>query len=118
MQKCGPTSRRTGGGDYNIFDQGSILDMKFLKKNHCPNCGIELVKVRAALRNTACGMFHAYPGIANLVVGVVNNERSDIRATLSEGQVITKTIGEDVHPCVEDAVIAVLDDMNEIVFPD
>ena len=92
--------------------------MKFLKNNHCPNCGIELAKVRAGLRNTACGMFHAYPGIANLVVGVVNNERNDISSTLTDGQVVTKTIGEDVHPCVEDAVIAVLDDMNEIVFPD
>ena len=63
-------------------------------------------------------MFHAYPGIANLVVGVVNNERNDISATLADGIVITKTVGEDVHPCVEDAVIAVLDDMNELIFPD
>jgi hypothetical protein len=92
--------------------------MKILSENRCPNCGVELERVRAGITGTPCGMFHSSPGIAKLVIDVVNGERNDISATLFEGKVITKTIGEDVYPCVEDAVIAVLNGMNEIVFPD
>ena len=62
-------------------------------------------------------MFHIYPGIAQLVIDVVNGVRSDIQASVDGGSVSTQTFGDDVHEDVEAAVIAVLDDMHEVIFP-
>jgi len=92
--------------------------MKILHEDKCPNCGVELERVRAGILGTPCGMFHSSPGIARLVIDVVNGERDDILATVTEGKVITETVGDDKYLSVENAVIAVLNGIDEIVFPD
>ena len=88
-----------------------------LKNNYCPNCGVELSRVRQGILGTPCGLFHIYPGIAQLVIDVVNGVRPDIQANVEGGSVSTQTFGDDVHEDVEAAVIAVLDDMHEVIFP-
>ena len=93
--------------------------MKILKDNHCPNCGLALERVRLGVKGTPCGLFHAHPGVARLVIDVVNNERDDIKSTFYDnGDILTTTVGIDTYPDVVAAVTAVLDDLNEIVFPD
>ena len=57
--------------------------MKILEDDHCPDCGVELTKVRQGRFGTPCGMFHIYPGIAKLVISVVNNERDDIKSIIT-----------------------------------
>ena len=66
---------------------------------------------------TPCGLFHIYPGIAQLVIDVVNGVRPDIKAKVDGSSVRTETFGDDMHEDVEAAVIAVLDDMHEVIFP-
>ena len=98
--------------------QGSILQsMKILKDNHCPNCGVELDRVRQGIPNTPCGMFHVYPGIARLVIKVVNGQQQDINTIVRGGDIITETAGDTLYESVDDAVIAVLDTMHDIQFP-
>ena len=93
--------------------------MKILKDNHSPNCGVALERVRLGVKGTPCGLFHAHPGVALLVIDVVNNERDDIKSTFYDnGDILTTTVGIDTYPDVVAAVTAVLDDLNEIVFPD
>ena len=92
--------------------------MKILKDNHCPNCGVYLAKVRGGIAGTPCGMFHQHPGVAQLVISVVNGENDNFRTTLNEGQVITETTGDETYESVSDAVIAILDTMHDIQFPD
>ena len=93
--------------------------MKILKDDHCPNCGVSLSRVRNGIAGTPCGIFHQHPGVAKLVVDVVNNERDDISATLSEhGDVVTAPLGMETYENVQEAVEALLEGMNEIIFPD
>ena len=91
--------------------------MKILKDNHCPNCGVYLAKVRGGIAGTPCGMFHQHPGVAQLVISVVNGENDNFRTTLNEGQVITETTGDETYESVSDAVIAILDTMHDVQFP-
>ena len=91
--------------------------MKILKDNHCPNCGVYLAKVRGGIAGTPCGMFHQHPGVARLVISVVNGENDNFRTTLNEGQVITETTGDETYESVSDAVIAILDTMHDVQFP-
>ena len=119
--RYGPTSRKIGVGVYSILYQGNtLLSMKILKDNHCPNCGVALARVRQGIAGTACGLFHVYPGIAKLVISVVNNERDDIMSLwrVNTGDVVTTPVGEgETYSDVVEAVSAVLDDMNEVIFP-
>ena len=91
--------------------------MKILKDNHCPNCGIYLAKVRGGIAGTPCGMFHQHPGVAQLVISVVNGENDNFKTTLAEGQVITETEGDEMYEDVADAVVALLDTMHDVQFP-
>ena len=92
--------------------------MKILKDNHCPNCGIYLGKVRGGIAGTPCGMFHTHPGVAQLVISVVNGENDNFKTTLNEGQIITETEGDETYEDVSEAVIAILDTMHDVQFPD
>ena len=104
--------------EYSTLYRGNILlSMKILKDNHCPNCGVYLAKVRGGIAGTPCGMFHQHPGVAQLVISVVNGENDNFRTTLNEGQVITETIGDETYESVSDAVIAILDTMHDVQFP-
>ena len=91
--------------------------MKILKDNHCPNCGVYLGKVRGGIAGTPCGMFHQHPGVAQLVISVVNGENDNFKTTLAEGQVITETEGDETYEDVADAVVALLDTMHDVQFP-
>ena len=62
-------------------------------------------------------MFLIYPGIAKLVISVVNNERDDIKTTVTGKKVVTETEGEDSFANVKEAVTAHLDSMHEVIFP-
>lgn len=95
---------------------------QILRSDHCPNCGVALARVRQGIAGTACGLFHVHPGIAKLVIDVVNNERDDIVSTLKsnvegKGDVVTATVGEETYSNVAEAVTAVLADMHEVIFP-
>ena len=48
---------------------------------------------------------------------VVNGENDNFRTTLNEGQVITETEGDETYESVDDAVIAILDTMHDVQFP-
>ena len=91
--------------------------MKILKDNHCPNCGVYLGKARGGIAGTPCGMFHQHPGVAQLVISVVNGENDNFKTTLAEGQVITETEGDEMYEDVADAVVALLDTMHDVQFP-
>tara|TARA_R100000808_G_scaffold4136_3_gene13776 strand:- start:3692 stop:3976 length:285 start_codon:yes stop_codon:yes gene_type:complete len=91
--------------------------MERLKYNRCPNCGVALDKVRSGQPKTPCGMFHQHPGIAQLVISVVNGENDNLKSTVFEGRVITETEGDDSYGSAEEAVIAFLDSMHEVQFP-
>lgn len=91
--------------------------MKILKDNHCPNCGVELDRVRQGIPNTPCGMFHVYPGIARLVIKVVNGEQHDINTVINGSDIVTQPEGDRLYDSVDDAVIAVLENMHEVQFP-
>ena len=91
--------------------------MKILKDNHCPNCGVYLGQVRGGIAGTPCGMFHQHPGVAQLVISVVNGENDNFKTTLAEGQVITETEGDEMYEDVADAVVALLDTMHDVQFP-
>ena len=96
--------------------------MKILKDDHCPNCGVLLERVRQGIAGTPCGLFHMHPGLAQLVIEVVNDKRDDIRTVLfNDGEYRTRHVvpaGEPLFTSVEEAVTDVLNNMHEIVFPD
>ena len=89
-----------------------------LKPNHCPNCGVFLSRVSIGIPGSACAMFHVHPGVANLVVRVVNGEHPDLKTKIVDKAVVTETEGDEVYTSVDDAVIAVLDNMHDVIFPD
>ena len=89
-----------------------------LKPNHCPNCGVFLSRVSMGIPGSACAMFHVHPGIANLVVRVVNGEHPDLKTRVTEESVVTETEGDETYASVDDAVTAVLDSMHVVIFPD
>ena len=62
-------------------------------------------------------MFHQHPGVAQLVISVVNGENDNFKTTLAEGQVITETEGDEMYGDVADAVVALLDTMHDVQFP-
>ena len=62
-------------------------------------------------------MFHQHPGVAQLVISVVNGENDNFKTTLAEGQVITETEGDETYGDVADAVVALLDTMHDVQFP-
>ena len=62
-------------------------------------------------------MFHQHPGVAQLVISVVNGENDNFKTTLAEGQVITETEGDEMYEDVADAVVALLDTMHDVQFP-
>ena len=91
--------------------------MEILKYNHCPECGVALDKVRGGQAGTPCGMFHQHPGIAQLVVSVVNGHNDNLKSTPFENRIITETEGDDSYGSAEEAVIAFLNTMHEVQFP-
>ena len=62
-------------------------------------------------------MFHQHPGVAQLVISVVNGENDNFKTTLTEGQIITETEGDEMYGDVADAVVALLDTMHDVQFP-
>ena len=96
--------------------------MKILKDDHCPNCGVPLERVRQGISGTPCGLFHVHPGLARMVIEVVNDKRDDIRTVLfNDGEYRTRHVvpaGEVMFSSVEEAVTEVLDNMHEVIFPD
>ena len=62
-------------------------------------------------------MFHQHPGVAQLVISVVNGENDNFKTPLAEGQVITETEGDEMYEDVADAVVALLDTMHDVQFP-
>ena len=62
-------------------------------------------------------MFHQQPGVAHLVISVVNGENDNFKTTLAEGQVITETEGDEMYEDVSDAVVALLSTMHDVQFP-
>ena len=62
-------------------------------------------------------MFHQHPGVAQLVISVVNGENDNFKTTLAEGQVITETEGDEMYEDVSDAVVALLSTMHDVQFP-
>ena len=91
--------------------------MEILKYNHCPNCDVPLDKVRNGQPRTPCWMFNQHPGIARLVISVVNGDNDNLKSTVFEGRVITETEGDDSYGSAEEAVIAFLNTMHEVQFP-